>query len=79
MNNSRRKPGRPRLYATEAEKVHAFHERKIKRGYADVRIMLSKESMALLDRLCAENKMNKAEAISYLLMNYYEEEESSNA
>ena len=41
--------------------------------------MLSKESMALLDRLCAENKMNKAEAISYLLMNYYEEEESSNA
>ena len=74
MKEQNKTPGRPRKYQTEAEKVKAYHDRKISEGYNDIRIMLSDECVGLLDRLCAETNMTKADAISYLLINYYEED-----
>ena len=67
------KTGRPRMYASKAEKDKAYRAAQKEAGYKGVRVDLAAEDKAMLDRFCRETGQKLKEAIPFLLYFYYEE------
>ena len=65
------KRGRPRLYASESEKMKAYRESKKAGGAVRVGFYLPAEYKELLSRFCRENNMTQCEAICYFLDEEY--------
>lgn len=61
------KRGRPRIYASEKEKLKAYRESKKRGGSVRMGCYLPLEYKKLLLRFCEENNMTLGNAICYLL------------
>jgi hypothetical protein len=68
----KRRPGRPRLYTSEAERKRVERARAKVIGCKVVVLSLPGEYKILLDRFCAENNMSKVEGVCYLLDLHYD-------
>ena len=66
------KRGRPRIYASEEEKMKAYRESKKQGGAVRLGCYLPLEYKKLLIRFCKENNMTQCDAICYLLDMQYE-------
>jgi len=63
----KRRPGRPRIYESAAEKKRMERERIKAAGCKEVRLSVPEEYKILFDRFCSENKMSQVEALCYLM------------
>lgn len=70
------KRGRPRLYASESEKMKAYRESKKAGGAVRVGFYLPSEYKELLKRFCEENHMSMSEAVCCFLDEQYSTEET---
>ena len=68
------KRGRPRIYASESEKMKAYRESKKAGGAVRIGCYLPAEYKELLSRFCKENNMTMCDAICYFLDEQYGEE-----
>ena len=71
------KRGRPRIYASESEKMKAYRESKKAGGAVRIGCYLPAEYKELLSRFCKENNMTMCDAICYFLDEQYSEEKDS--
>lgn len=71
------KRGRPRLYASESEKMKAYRESKKAGGAVRVGFYLPMEYKELFSRFCRENNMSMCDAVCFFLDEAYRGEGQS--
>ena len=72
------KRGRPRLYASDKEKMKAYREGKKRNGAVRVGFYLPLEYKELFTRFCQENNMTMCDAVCHFLDLEYRDKAQGN-